>query len=152
MSSAAVKCPRVYRKIKAKVASKKRKNSAKRGTKATKRSMPTNEQTFIYILRSTVNVKKSYVGVTNSLPRRLRQHNGELKGGARYTHAHRPWRFLAIFVVANRHDALSIEWKIKHCRRTTDGVGIAGKIAAACRFGTKVTRFTQISGPAPGST
>jgi len=44
--------------------------------------------------------------------------------------------------VGNRHDALSIEWKIKHCKRKTDGVGIPGKIAAACRFGEMVTRLT----------
>jgi predicted GIY-YIG superfamily endonuclease len=119
-----------------------RKNTASRN-----RKMPQNQQTFIYILQSTVDEKKSYVGVTNSLPRRLRQHNGELAGGARYTHTKRPWRFFAIFVVANRHDALSIEWKIKHCKRTSDGVGITGKISAACRFGTLVSRFAQISGP-----
>jgi len=127
--------------------SKKKRTAGRKNTALQKRSMPQNEETFIYILQSTVDEKKSYVGVTNSLPRRLRQHNGELAGGARYTHANRPWRFFAIFVVASRHDALSIEWKIKHCKRASDGVGIPGKIAAACRFGTLVSRFAQISGP-----
>jgi predicted GIY-YIG superfamily endonuclease len=111
--------------------------------------MPQNEETFIYMLHSAVNEKKSYVGVTNSLPWRLRQYNSNLVGGARYTHSNRPWRFSAIFVVANRHDALSIEWKIKHSKRKSDGVGIPGKIAAACRFGAMVTQFAQISGPPP---
>jgi putative endonuclease len=140
----------VRRKTGTKSKSQKKKKGSKRNTKVKKMKMSTSEETFIYILRSTMNEKKSYVGVTNSLPRRLRQHNGELHGGARYTHAHRPWRFFAIFVVGNRHDALSIEWKIKHCKRKSDGVGIPGKIAAACRFGQAVTRFAQISGPAPG--
>jgi len=126
---------------------KKNRNAARKNTAPQNRNMPQNQETFIYILQSTVDEKKSYVGVTNSLPRRLRQHNGELAGGARYTHARRPWRFFAIFVVANRHDALSIEWKIKHCKRASDGVGITGKIYAACRFGTMVSRFAQISGP-----
>jgi len=151
MLNATAGCPPVHRKTSKKCKSKKKKNGLKRGTKVKKQNMPTHEETFIYILRSTINEKKSYVGVTNSLPRRLRQHNGELKGGARYTHAHRPWRFFAIFVVGNRHDALSIEWKIKHCKRKTDGVGIPGKIAAACRFGGMVGRFAQISGPPPGN-
>jgi putative endonuclease len=126
-----------------------KKRKAGKKTAPRNRNMPQNEETFIYILQSTVNEKKSYVGVTNSLPRRLRQHNGDLAGGARYTHSNRPWRFSAIFVVANRHDALSIEWKIKHSKRKSDGVGIPGKIAAACRFGAMVTRFAQISGPPP---
>jgi len=138
------------RKPSSKANPKNKKKKARKASKTTKhRKAPVNEETFIYILRSVHNEKKSYVGVTNSLPRRLRQHNGELKGGARYTHAHRPWQFFAIFVVANRHDALSIEWKIKHCKRKTDGVGIPGKIAAACRFGELVSRFAQISGPVP---
>jgi len=127
----------------------KKKKERKARKTAKHRKMPSHTETFIYILRSIGNEKKSYVGVTNSLPRRLRQHNGELKGGARYTHAHRPWQFFAIFVVSNRHDALSIEWKIKHCKRKTDGAGIPGKIAAAHRFGELVTRFAQISGPVP---
>ena len=128
-------------------AKKKNRNAVRKNTAPRNRNMPQNQETFIYILQSIVHEKKSYVGVTNSLPRRLRQHNGELPGGARYTHARRPWRFFAIFVVGNRHDALSIEWKIKHCKRASDGVGITGKISAACRFGTMVSRFAQISGP-----
>ena len=54
------------------------------GKKVAKRHMKANEQTFVYILQSTVEARKSYVGVTNSLPRRLRQHNGQLAGGARF--------------------------------------------------------------------
>lgn len=37
-----------------------------------------------YALEHSHN-KKSYTGQTNNFTRRLRQHNGELKGGARYT-------------------------------------------------------------------
>jgi len=123
---------------------KSRKKPTKSKKSCKKRSTKSNEETFIYILRSRTNAKKSYVGVTNSLPRRLRQHNGEVVGGARYTQANRPWAFFAVFVVGNRHDALSIEWKIKHRKLRSDGVGIDGKVAAACRFGTVVKNFTQI--------
>ena len=109
--------------------------------------MKNNEETFVYILQSTIQANKSYVGVTNNLTRRLRQHNGQLAGGGSYTRAHHPWRFYAIFATGNRHDALSIEWKIKHSKRKTDSHGIDGKIAAACRFGKLVVIFSQISGP-----
>jgi len=114
-----------------------------------KRRANANEETFVYILQSTVEARKSYVGVTNSLPRRLRQHNGQLAGGARFTRTARPWRFHAIFATGNRHDALSIEWKIKHQKRKSDGPGIDGKIAAACRFGRLVAKFAQMCGPHP---
>jgi predicted GIY-YIG superfamily endonuclease len=119
------------------------------GKTVAKRRVNANEATFVYILQSTVEARKSYVGVTNSLPRRLRQHNGQLAGGARFTRTARPWRFHAIFATANRHDALSIEWKIKHQKRKSDGPGIEGKIAAACRFGKLVAKFAQICGPHP---
>ncbi len=46
---------------------------------------------YTYLLVSEVN-GRTYVGVTTDLERRLRQHNGELAGGARATRAHRPWR------------------------------------------------------------
>jgi len=139
----------VIKKFKKSKKSKKQGPKTPKTHKTRKRQMKSNEQTFVYILQSTVEANKSYVGVTNSLPRRLRQHNGQLSGGARYTTRCRPWRFHAIFATGNRHDALSIEWKIKHKKRKSDGPGIVGKIAAACRFGKLVAKFSQICGPPP---
>ncbi|MED6173441.1 hypothetical protein PIB30_059437 [Stylosanthes scabra] len=34
---------------------------------------------------------KTYVGVTTNLPRRLKQHKGDPKGGAKASRAGRPW-------------------------------------------------------------
>ncbi|KAE8038307.1 hypothetical protein FH972_010832 [Carpinus fangiana] len=45
----------------------------------------------VYLILSTNVPIKTYVGVTTDFPRRLRQHNGELKGGAKASHAGRPW-------------------------------------------------------------
>jgi predicted GIY-YIG superfamily endonuclease len=45
----------------------------------------------VYILSgidSNLVTQRTYVGITNNLPRRIRQHNCELKGGAKYTTAH----------------------------------------------------------------
>ncbi|MGB0466525.1 MAG: GIY-YIG nuclease family protein [Pontibacterium sp.] len=47
---------------------------------------------FVYMLRCADN--SLYTGVTTDPVRRLRQHNGELKGGARYTRSRRPVRLV----------------------------------------------------------
>ena len=43
---------------------------------------------FVYILRCSDNTL--YTGITNNLEKRLRQHNGEITGGAFYTQNKRP--------------------------------------------------------------
>ncbi|KAJ9174577.1 hypothetical protein P3X46_013212 [Hevea brasiliensis] len=45
----------------------------------------------VYLILSTNAPIKTYVGVTNNFSRRLKQHNGELKGGAKASRAGRPW-------------------------------------------------------------
>jgi len=69
--------------------------------------------------------QRTYVGVTNDLTRRLRQHNGDITGGARYTsmRAASSPRWAVAFTVcgfATRGDALSFEWHLK--RRSKLGV------------------------------
>lgn len=58
-----------------------------------------------------------YAGVTNHLARRLRQHNGELAGGARYTRVRRPvvvaWQQSA----ASRGQAQQLEYRLKKLSR-----------------------------------
>ncbi|XP_042490659.1 structure-specific endonuclease subunit SLX1 [Macadamia integrifolia] len=46
---------------------------------------------LVYLILSTNAPIKTYVGVTNNFSRRLKQHNGELKGGAKASRAGRPW-------------------------------------------------------------
>jgi len=79
--------------------------------------------------------------VTNNIARRIRQHNGEIVGGARYTSQHAPWRVFAMFQLNNRHDALSLEWKVKHKKLKSDGVGIDGRVQAVKRLGKLFTGF-----------
>jgi len=69
---------------------------------------------FVYLLASTTS-RRTYVGYTVNLARRLRQHNGEIKGGAKYTHRGRPWRMICY--VAGFPDnvtALQYEWRVHH--------------------------------------
>lgn len=59
-----------------------------------------------------------YVGCTTDPRRRLRQHNGEIVGGGKYTSKHRPWRMKAIFgPYANQSEALKAERALKKGKR-----------------------------------
>jgi structure-specific endonuclease subunit SLX1 len=59
-----------------------------------------------------------YVGSTTNPARRLRQHNGLVAGGGKYTSKHRPWRMKAIFgPYANRSEAMKAERALKRGKR-----------------------------------
>ncbi|WP_178861854.1 GIY-YIG nuclease family protein [Thiomicrorhabdus cannonii] len=65
----------------------------------------------VYLLRCADQTL--YCGITNQLQKRLRQHNGELKGGARYTQARRPCELVYQEAADNRQAALQREYAIK---------------------------------------
>jgi putative endonuclease len=51
------------------------------------------------------------------LDKRLRQHNGDLKGGAKYTRANAPCRLVYQENAGNRSEALKREYVIKQMSR-----------------------------------
>jgi putative endonuclease len=59
-----------------------------------------------------------YTGVATDIERRLRQHNGELVGGARYTSGRRPVRLVWSESCENRGAAQAREAQIKKLHRT----------------------------------
>ncbi|MEL7044511.1 MAG: GIY-YIG nuclease family protein [Pseudomonadota bacterium] len=59
-----------------------------------------------------------YTGVTSNLERRLRQHNGEIGGGARYTRARRPVTLLWSECCTSRGEAQRWEARIKTMSRS----------------------------------
>ena len=65
--------------------------------------------------------RKTYVGATVNPERRLRQHNGEICGGARATKG-RTWvrRFL-VGGFADERGALRFEWRWKYLTRQAPG-------------------------------
>ena len=70
---------------------------------------------FCYILVNPKWPGKSYAGYTVSPARRVRQHNGGLVGGAKYTSRYKPdWEFLAIVTSPQftKHTGLSFEWSL----------------------------------------
>jgi structure-specific endonuclease subunit SLX1 len=92
---------------------------------------------YCYILRSTnpLYPSQTYNGSTNDLTRRLRQHNGQIGGGAKATCNKGPWEPYAVLTGFDTHnEALSCEWKIKHPTgkklRPKKYSGITGRIDA----------------------
>lgn len=57
----------------------------------------------------------TYAGVSPDPVRRLRQHNGEIKGGAKYTTSKGPgWRHLCLLSGFTKIQSLQFEWAVKH--------------------------------------
>jgi predicted GIY-YIG superfamily endonuclease len=97
------------------------------------------EAWYCYILRNRHPryAHLTYNGSTNDLRRRLRQHNEEISGGAKYTHGRGGgWEYYAIVTGFPDHkNALSCEWRIKHTngkpgKRPSQHCGVAGRIVA----------------------
>ncbi|MBR61863.1 MAG: hypothetical protein CL904_04300 [Dehalococcoidia bacterium] len=58
-----------------------------------------------------------YCGITNNLEKRLKQHNGEITGGAKYTRSHLPCKLVYKEKASNRSEALQREVAIKKLSR-----------------------------------
>jgi len=70
----------------------------------------------VYVLVSA-RARRTYVGVTNELERRLAQHNGVRPGGARSTRAGRPWTVGVVYgPFVTRGEAQQIEFVVKRLR------------------------------------
>jgi predicted GIY-YIG superfamily endonuclease len=77
---------------------------------------------YVYLL-GACNGKGTYVGMTNNLDRRLKQHNGEQSGGAKATHGQQWRRICYVEGFPDQTAALQFEWAWKHRSRRLRGGG-----------------------------
>ncbi|KAI1466697.1 uncharacterized protein F4812DRAFT_432451 [Daldinia caldariorum] len=71
----------------------------------------------VYILRSTIRKSSLYIGSTPNPPRRLKQHNGVVKGGAARTSRNklRPWEMVGLVSgFPGMVTALKFEWALNN--------------------------------------
>jgi len=66
---------------------------------------------YVYLLRCADNTL--YCGITTDIQKRLRQHNGELIGGAKYTKVRQPCELVYMEEADNRSEASKRECAIK---------------------------------------
>jgi structure-specific endonuclease subunit SLX1 len=81
------------------------------------------EKKYVCYLLVSEESNKTYIGITNHLSRRIRQHNGECSGGAKYTCQGRPWRIYG-YVDGFGDDksmVLKFEWRWKYLSRKEKG-------------------------------
>ena len=107
---------------------------------------------YCYILRNKDQryAHLTYNGSTNNPKRRLRQHNGEISGGAVYTkRAPANWEIYFLMTGFPDHkNTLSCEWRMKHtegkprCQRPSQHRGPAGRIVAMNDI-LKLEKWTQ---------
>ena len=90
----------------------------------------------------------TYNGCTNNFERRIRQHNGEIKGGAKCTSKRGPWSpYCIITGFKNNVEALQTEWRIKRVegkRRSKTYSGPKGRIKGLNKI-LELEKFTSKS-------
>ena len=63
-------------------------------------------------------IDRVYIGYTVNFPRRLRQHNREIEGGAKKSNYGRPWSPICIIEgFESKSDAMKFEYKMQHGKK-----------------------------------
>lgn len=71
---------------------------------------------YVYLIKNSDD-SRLYCGVTTNPSRRIRQHNGEIPGGAKATRAKRPWTLVYLVNLPDKSAALRREIEIKKMTR-----------------------------------
>ena len=65
---------------------------------------------FVYVLQSTVDSNRHYVGLTSDIATRLAVHNS---GGSQYTARNRPWTLIVSLEFTTERSAVQFERHLK---------------------------------------
>jgi putative endonuclease len=96
----------------------------------------------VYLIKSTIS-NRTYIGCSNNYERRLKQHNGLLSGGAKYTHTNRPWEIVLIISgLNNKQLALCLEWRLKRDTKMKTVSGLEKRILNVFNV-LNLDRFTK---------
>jgi predicted GIY-YIG superfamily endonuclease len=73
------------------------------------------ESEYLCYMIATRGYTHTYVGITHDMKKRLRQHNGEIVGGAKATSRFHDWE-VAFYVTGfgSKNEVLSFEWRMHH--------------------------------------
>ena len=74
------------------------------------------KQYFVYIIQCSDGT--FYIGITTDLDRRIKQHNGKITGGAKYTRIKRPVILRYYETSLDRSKALKREYVLKKMTRS----------------------------------
>lgn len=76
----------------------------------------------MYLCYLIYNKSRTYIGSTNNFAKRIRQHNGEISGGAKYTTNFKTnidwYPVILIYGFIDKKHALSFEWRMKRSLNT----------------------------------
>lgn len=98
---------------------------------------------YVYVIQSLVERRNKrgdlldgfyYVGCTTDPVRRLKQHNGVLKGGGKFTAKHRPWCARALYgPYEDQSSAMKAERALKKGKRGAGRVKWSTRDSPWCR-------------------
>ena len=98
----------------------------------------------VYIIKSASS-NRTYVGMTNNFVRRIRQHNGEIKGGAKYTRKAGDWYPICIIDgFETMVEAMQSEWAVKR-RGRGQRRGVVGRFDRLNHILSKQKKWTSKS-------